>query len=136
MDIEIIKKFLDKRNTIGFIGATIQKEKWGYKKYKQLKDAGFRIYPVNPKYDKIDGDKCFPNLSSLIKFLNFKPDFIITIVPSNVTERIVEKCKMLGINKIWMQPGSESTKAIEFCKKNNIEVVYGICIIVDALQKL
>jgi predicted CoA-binding protein len=46
------------------------------------------------------------------------------------------QCKLLGIDKIKMQPGSESEKAIQFCKKNEIEAVHGICIVVDALQKL
>ena len=136
MNEETIKNFLNKKNTIGFIGATIQKEKWGYKKYKELKDAGFKVYPINPKYDEIYGDKCFPNLDSLIKFLHEKPDFVITIIPPQVTEKTVEQCKIFGIDKIWMQPGSESEKAIKFCKENRIEVVHRICIVVDALQKL
>lgn len=136
MELKTIKKFLDKKNTIGFIGATTQKEKWGYKKYKEIKNAGYKVYPINPKYDTIDGEKCFSNLNALIKFLDKKPDLIITVIPPTVTERIVEQCKKLGIEKIWMQPGSESEKAIKFCEKNNIQVVHDICIVVDALKKL
>ena len=75
-------------------------------------------------------------MNSLIEFLHKKPDFVITIVPPKVTEKTVEQCKILGIDKIWMQPRSESEKAIEFCKENNIQFVNGICIVVDALQKL
>ena len=136
MDTETIKKFLNKKNTIGFVGATIKKEKWGYKKYKEIKDAGFKVYPINPKYDKVDGDKCFPNLKSLIEFLNEKPNFVITIVPPEITKKTVEQCKKLGIDKIWMQPGSESEEVIELCKESNIEFVHGVCIVVDAIQKL
>ena len=136
MDTKIIKNFLNKKNTIGFVGATIQKEKWGYKKYKEIKDAGFKVYPINPKYDKVDGDKCFPNLKSLIEFLNEKPNFVITIVPPEITKKTVEQCKKLGIDKIWMQPGSESEEVIELCKESNIEFVHGVCIVVDAIQKL
>lgn len=136
MDTETIKKFLNKKNIIGFIGATINKEKWGYKKYKEIKNAGFKVYPVNPRYDKIDDDKCFPDLKSLIEFLQEKPDFVITIIPPKITEKTVEQCKIFRINKIWMQPGSESEKALRFCEENGIEVVHGICIVVDALHKL
>ena len=136
MDMETIKNFLNKENTIGFVGATIQKEKWGYKKYKETKEAGFKVYPVNPKYGEVDGDKCFPDLKSLTESLCEKPDFVITIIPPKITERTVEQCKILGIDKIWMQPGSESEKAIKFCEENGIEVVHGVCIVVDALQKL
>ena len=136
MELETIKIFLDKKNTIGFIGATTQKEKWGYKKYKELKDAGFKVYPINPKYEDIYGDKCFSDLKSLVDFLKEKPDFVITIIPPKITEKTVEQCKELGINKIWMQPGSESDKAIQFCIENDIKVVHGVCIVVDALQRL
>jgi len=136
MDIDTIKKFLNHENQIGFVGATKQKEKWGYKKFKELKDAGFRVYPINPKYDEIYGEKCYSSLNSLIGFLNNKPDLVITVIPPEVTEKVVEQCKEFGINKIWMQPGSESKKAIDFCEENNIEVVHGVCIVVDALHKL
>jgi len=136
MDTEKIKIFLNKKNEIGFVGATQQKDKWGYKKYKELKDAGFKIYPINPKYDEVDGDKCFPDLKLLAEYLDKKPDVIVTIIPPNVTEKIVEQCKLLGIDKVWMQPGSESEKAIKFCGENNIEVVFGVCIVVDALHRL
>jgi len=136
MDIETIKVFLNKNNKIAFIGATIQKDRWGYKKYKEIKDSGFEVYPINPKYDYIDANKCYPNLKSLIDFLHEKPDFVITIVPSKITEKVVEQCKIFGIDKIWMQPGSESKKAIKFCKENGIIVVHGVCIVVDALKKL
>ncbi|MFT4305006.1 MAG: CoA-binding protein [Candidatus Woesearchaeota archaeon] len=36
------------------------------------------------------------------------------------------------MNKVWMQPGSESEKAINFCKENNIEVIYNSCIMVKS----
>jgi predicted CoA-binding protein len=134
MDENTLKKFLDKKNKIGFVGATVQKDKWGYKIYNEIKNAGFSVYPINPKYEEIDGDRCFPNLKNLIENLNEKPDYIITIVPPKITEKVVIECKNFGIDKIWMQPGSESKKAINFCKENKIEVISGFCIYVDAIQ--
>ena len=131
-----MKKFLDKKNIIGVIGVTQQKEKWGYKMYRELRDAGYQVYPLNPKYGDIDDDICFPDLKSLIDFLQKKPDVVITIVPPKITEEIVRQCKLFGIDKIWMQPGSESEQAVRFCKENNMLVVHGACIVVDALEKL
>jgi predicted CoA-binding protein len=37
------------------------------------------------------------------------------VVPPKVTEHTVETCQKLGITRVWMQPGSESEKAIKFC---------------------
>ena len=53
------------------------------------------------------------------------------VVPPEVTEDIVKQCKKLNIKKIWMQPGSESKKAIDYCKKNNIELLNGVCILLE-----
>jgi predicted CoA-binding protein len=63
--------------------------------------------------------------------LPVKPDVVNVVVPPKVTEHLVETCKKLGITKVWMQPGSESEKAIKFCEENGINVVYGVCVMVE-----
>ena len=124
------KDFLNKKNIIAIIGVSSDLEKWGWKIYDSLKSSGFCVYPVNPKYTEINRDACYPDLKSLPK----KPDVVITVVSPKITEHIVEECKNLKINKVWMQPGSESEKAIIFCKSNNIDVVYNACFVVDGLK--
>ena len=126
-----INEFLNKSNIIAVVGVSANQEKWGYKVYHKLKTEGFIVYPVNPKHNKIDNDICYFNLQDLPK----KPDIVITIVPPKITERIVKQCKNLRIDKIWMQPGSESKESINFCKNNNIKTVYNICFVVDGLKK-
>lgn len=126
-----LNKFLDIRNKIAIVGVSSNHDKWGWKLYKKLKHVGFNIYPVNPKYNEIDGDICYPSLSALPK----KPVVVITVVPPKITEKVAEECKTLGIKKIWMQPGSETEKSIAFCENNNIEVIYNVCFAVDGLKK-
>ncbi|UCE16438.1 MAG: CoA-binding protein, partial [Candidatus Bathyarchaeota archaeon] len=65
MDKELIKKFLNKGNIFAVVGASRDSEKYGYQVYKDLREAGYRVYPVNPKADKILGDKCYLNLRDL-----------------------------------------------------------------------
>ena len=69
-------------------------------------------------------DKCYYTLSEI----PIKVSVVNTVVPPFVTEQIVKECKELGIDKVWMQPGSESEKAIAFCKENGIDVIYENCI--------
>lgn len=85
------------------------------------------MYPVNPKADRILGDECYPDL----KHLPIKPDVVNIVVPPKITEEIVKDCKRLGITKVWMQPGSESERAIKFCDSNGIEVVHSVCVMVE-----
>ena len=61
--------------------------------YKDLKNAGYEVYAVNPNAEEILGDKCYPNLESL----PVKPGVVDVVVPPKVTEHTVEICKRLGI---------------------------------------
>ena len=58
-------------------------------------------------------------------------DVVDFVVPPRVTEQVVEPCKILGTTKLWMQPGSESETAIKFCDENGINVVYGVCVMIE-----
>jgi predicted CoA-binding protein len=122
-----IKEFLDKKNIFAVVGVSKDQKKYGNKVYTDLKNAGYSVYPINPKIDNISGDRCY----SCLKDLPVKPDVVNTVVPPNVTEKIVEDCKKLKIKKVWMQPGSESQKAIKFCDDNNIIVMHSVCVMIE-----
>lgn len=128
---KLIKRFLDKKNIFAVVGVSRNPEKYGYKVYKDLKQAGYTVYPINPKADIIDEDRCYNSLRALPK----RPDIVDIVVPPNTTEKIVKDCKELGIKRVWMQPGSESEKAIDFCKKNHIEIIYNVCVMVERRKR-
>lgn len=109
------------------IGASRDPGKYGFQVYKDLKTAGYMVYAINPNADKILGDRCYPDL----KDLPMKPDVVDVVVPPKVTEIIVETCRELGVKRVWMQPGSESENAINFCERNGIDVVHGVCVMVE-----
>ena len=128
---ELIEEFLDSKNVFAVIGVSRDPEKYGYKVYKDLKKAGYTVYPINPKAESIDGDKCYNSLRELPE----RPDVVDIVVPPKITERIIKECKELGIKRVWMQPGSESEEAISFCKENDIEVVHSVCVMVERKKR-
>ena len=127
MQVELIRDFLRKENVFAVVGVSRNPEKYGHKVYRDLKAAGYTVYPVNPHLDELLGDRCYPSLSELPG----KPDVVDTVVPPAVTERIVAECKLLGIERVWMQPGSESEHAIAFCERYGIHVVHSVCVMVQ-----
>ncbi|NPV49726.1 MAG: CoA-binding protein [Candidatus Methanofastidiosum sp.] len=118
------KSFLDKKNVIAIVGASDNRDKYGNIIFRDLRDAGYKVIPVNPNADIVEGEKCYHSLSEI----PIKIDVVDTVVPPHITEQIVKECKKIGITKVWMQPGSESEEAIIFCKDNGIEVIYENCI--------
>ena len=129
---DTIKKFLDKKNVFAVIGVSENKEKYGNKVYFDLKNAGYKVFPINPNCSIIADEKCYANLDSLPT----TPDVVDIVVPPKVTEQIVKKCKDLGIKKVWMQPGSESQEAINFCTDNGITVLYDVCVMMERKKNL
>ena len=126
-DHKLIERFLDKKNVFAVVGASRNPQKYGHQVYKDLKNAGYEVYPVNPHASEILGDRCYPNLENLPN----NPDVVNVVVPPKVTERIVRICKKLGITKVWMQPGSESETAIKFCDDNDLDTAYGVYVMIE-----
>jgi predicted CoA-binding protein len=131
MDQELIRAFLNKKNIFAVVGASRDPEKYGYQVYKDLKNAGYEVLAVNPNAEEILGDKCYPSLENL----PVKPDVVDIVVPPKITEEVVKTCKGLEVTNVWMQPGSESEKAIKFCEQNDIDVVYGVCVMIERAKR-
>jgi len=127
MDQKMITEFLNKKNVFAVVGASRNPKKYGHQVYKDLRNAGYRVYPVNPNTNEILGDKCYPSLEAL----PVKPDVADLVVPPKITEQVVKTCKKLGIKKVWMQPGSESETAINFCTENDMHVIHGVCVMIE-----
>jgi len=124
---KIIKDFLNKKNVFVVVGVSKNNEKYGAKVYIALKKAGYKTYPINPNQDKILGNQCYPKLENLPE----KPDIVNIVVPPSITKEIVKECNKLGIDKVWMQPGSESEESITYCKDNKIKVLHDVCVMVE-----
>jgi len=123
---DLIGEFMA-QNTFAIVGATDNPEKYGNQIFKNLKSRGYEVYPVNPKLKELDGVKCYPSLADI----PVKVDVVDFVVPPPVTKEILKECKELGLDRIWLQPGSESEAAIAFCDENNLKVVHGVCVMLN-----
>ncbi|MCM8798440.1 MAG: CoA-binding protein [Candidatus Omnitrophica bacterium] len=109
------------------VGVSEREEKFGHKIFRDLLNNGFKVKGVNPKNGEILGQKVYRSL----KDLEIIPDLVITVVSPQITEKIIEECKDLGIKEVWMQPGSESEMAIKKAKEFGISVTYNACFMVE-----
>lgn len=120
---ELIKEFIAQKR-FAVIGASNNTHKYGYKIFKYLKSRGYEVYPVNPRINTLEGTKCYATLTDI----PVKIDVADFVIPPRETEKVLRDCKRLGLDRIWLQPGSESNAAIAFCHENNMKIVYGVCI--------
>ena len=116
----MIAKYKGKR--IAVIGVSTREEKFGFKIFRDLLAKGLDAYGVNPVGGEVLGQKIYKNLKDILPV----PDVVITVVPRQVTERVIEECKELGVKELWMQPGSESELAIQKAEKYGLNF-YSAC---------
>jgi len=122
-----VNDFLAQR-TLAIVGVSRSREKFGNMAYRELRAKGYRLFPVNPKADSIEGDHCYQSLNALPSAV----EGALIIVPPAETEQVVRDAAAAGIRHVWMQQGAESDAAIRFCEDNEISVVYGECILMFA----
>jgi len=120
-------QILNTRNIFAVVGVSSNLKKYGYKVFNNLKTTGYSVYAINPNVDHIGDVKVYNSLKDLPE----KIDVVVCIVPPKITLDIVKQAKELDIKNIWMQPGSESEEAINFCKEEKINLIYNQCIIIN-----
>ncbi len=103
---------------IAVVGVSGDASKYGHRIFRDLLNSGYPVKGVNPKGGFVLGQNIHTSISDIGK----KPDLVITVVPPEVTEKVVEECNQLGVRHIWMQPGSESARAAEKAREYGIKV--------------
>ena len=116
-----------KYRTWAVIGVSADREKYGNKIYRDLREAGYQVYGVNPKLAEVEGDPCYASLADL----PVVPDVVDVVVPPPVAETVVDACVAQGIKRLWFQPGSESEAAIQKAKAADITVISNACIMIQ-----
>ena len=124
---KVVEDFVAQKK-IAVVGVSRKKTKFGNAIYKELKQKGYSVFAINPHMNTFEGDVCYPDLLSLPE----KIDAVIINVPPGQTEKVVREAKQAGINKVWLQQGSQSDEAVKFCEENGIDFVSNECILMFA----
>lgn len=131
----LVKDFLSQKS-IAVSGVTRNREDAANLAYKKLKDAGYRVYAINPNVTTFKGDPCYPDLRSLPE----KVDAVFIVNQPAITEQIVRQCIELGVPRVWthcslgtnprfaQSISSSSAEVARLCRENNITLIPGACI--------
>jgi|ERR1041384_990205 predicted CoA-binding protein len=97
--------------------------------YKKLKEAGYKVFAVNPNAQTFGDDPCYPDLKSIPGGV----DGVVIITRPAITEDIVRQCAEAGVARVWMHQSmmksvtSVSQEAVKSCVDHGISVIDGAC---------
>ena len=124
----VLEKLKEENTTIDLIGSSNDRSKYGNKIYRDLRNKGYNVTPINPKEEKIEGDRAYSSIEEMKEL----PDIANFVVPPPVAMKIAQNITNLGIKHLWFQPGSESEELEDWLKNTDgIEYLINACIMVE-----
>lgn len=130
-DMDKLKESMVEKETWAVLGATPNKEKFGYKIWKKLKEHNYKVYGINPNHNKIDDDKLYDTIMDLPE----KVDVIDFVVSPKISIKALDEAKEKGIKHLWFQPGSFDEEVIKKAKEMEFKIVYHDCILAVLTEK-
>jgi predicted CoA-binding protein len=120
---EQIKRILSSVRTVASVGLSSDETKDSFGVAVYLKRAGYHLIPINPKADRIIGEKAYRDLASV----PVKVDAVQIFRPASEASAIVDDAIKIGAKVVWMQEGIENEEAAEKARAAGLQVVMDRC---------
>ncbi len=118
-----IAEILKGAKTIAVVGISHKEHRDSHKVAKYLKEQGYKIIPVNPKYKEVLGEPCYPDLKAVPEHIDIVDIFRnIQAIPGAVDEAIE-----VGAGCVWMQLGLAHNESAEKARRAGLKVVMSKC---------
>lgn len=124
------KEILTIYKNFAVIGITPDKDKYGYKIYKRLKDLGYHTFGISPKYDEINGDKVYKSLDIIPSPI----DVVVFVINPKYAKEYIGQMRTIGIGYAWMQPGTYNDEILDIMKSHGIKPILD-CILVQTKKE-
>jgi predicted CoA-binding protein len=125
---EEIRHIFDTVKTIAVLGLSPDESKPSHRVAKYLKEAGYKIVPVYPKYDEILGEKVYRSLTEI----PFEVDMVDIFRKPAAFDAVADACIQRGDVKVfWGQQGLVNNAAAQKAKEAGMIVVQNLCAMVE-----
>ena len=126
-DSEKVRRILRKYKTIAVVGLSAQWHRPSYFAAKYMQEHGYRVIPVNPKYESILGEKCYKSLRDIPE----KVDLVDVFRKSNDVMPIAEEAIAIGAKVLWQQLGVKNEAAAAKARAAGLEAVMDRCVKIE-----
>ena len=96
-------KSLFEPEAVAVVGVSKTPNKVGSMIFRNFKGSGFcgKVYPVNPKYDKVFGERCYPSVREIPGSL----DLVVIAVPAPHVIDVMSDCVAKGVKAVIVVSG-------------------------------
>jgi predicted CoA-binding protein len=126
-DPEVIRSLLHSARTVAVVGLSPNVLRPSNFVGFYLQRHGYRIVPVNPREDKILGEKSYPSLAAV----PFPIDVVDVFRAPDAVPGIAEEAVTVGARALWLQFGVISPGGAAIAERGGLEVVMDRCMKIE-----
>ncbi len=96
---EELREILEESRVVAIVGESNDHYYTSYQVAQYLKEMGYKVYPVNPSIDRVDGDRSYPSLAAIPRRIDIVDVFRN---PAYLGE-VVDEAIAVGAKTLWAQ---------------------------------
>jgi predicted CoA-binding protein len=112
--------------TVAIVGASSDRSKFGNKSVRAHLQAGYTVYPVNPRESEIEGQTVYASLAALPT----NPERVSVYLPPAIGRKLLPEIARLAPREVWFNPGAADDALLAEAEELGVPAIDG-CSIVD-----
>ena len=122
-----IRNILDSCKTVAMVGLSANWFRPSFFAAKYLLERGYQVVPVNPNYDEILAQKCYPDLASI----PYPVDIVDLFQRAAQVHQFVQPAIDMQAKVLWLQLGIINEAAAVEATDAGLEVVMDRCMKIE-----
>lgn len=129
---EDMRELLKDANVIAVVGHSDKPYRTSYQIAQYLRKVGYKVYPVNPVVQTIDGEKSYASLADIPEEI----DIVDVFRRSEHLQGVVDDAVAVGAKAVWSQLGVVDQQAAKTAEDAGLDMVMDLCIKVEHARLL
>ena len=126
-DIATLRRILATSRTIAVVGLSAEWHRPSHFAAAYMQQHGYRIIPVNPRYEEVLGERCHASLETIDVSVDIVDVFRRTedVIP------IAEQAIAIGAKCLWQQIGVKNVEAARLAQAAGLDTVMDRCVKIE-----
>jgi predicted CoA-binding protein len=126
-DISTLRRILGGAHTIAVVGLSAEWHRPSHFAAKYMQAKGYRVIPVNPRYESILGERCVARLEDIAE-----PVDIVDVFRRNEdVVPVAEAAIRIGAKCLWQQIGVKNLQADAMVRAAGLDSVMDRCVKIE-----
>ena len=126
-DIATLRHILKSCRTIAVVGLSAEWHRPSYFAAKYMQEHGYRVVPVNPRYEAVLGERCYARLEDI----PFAIDLVDVFRKEADVPPIARSAVAIGAKCLWQQLGVQSAEGERLARDAGLHTVKDRCVKIE-----